>query len=120
MLNKHNRGISVLEYTMLIIIILGVLFVMQFYIARAFHGRWKATGESFGFGRQYESGKTVDCVYSQLNVDFGAWYNNDCYRQAVSGCAPGDIPCEDNAKLSCKTGQCCEANDEPAGHSNCD
>jgi len=116
---RNRRAVSIIEYAMLVLIILGVLFVMQFYVSRAFSGKWKSTGDSFGFGRQHSSTKTASCAYAQTSATYGVWYDENCYQQAVTGCSPGDLTCETNARLGCARAYCCEANDEPAGHSNC-
>ena len=114
-----TKGFSIIEYCILIIIILSSLLVMQDLIKRAFNGHWKAAGESFGFGRQYSPSKTVECAYSQINADYGAWYDNNCYQGQITHCQTGNLVCEDVAKKSCCQNYCCEDNQEPSGHSNC-
>ncbi len=55
---RHKQGKSVVEYMGLILVVAGAFLVLQFYISRAFHGRWKKTGESYAFGRQWDRTKT--------------------------------------------------------------
>ena len=117
-----------IEYAVLIMIILGSLFVFKAQILRAFHGRWKATGDNFGMGRQYDPKKTNECIYAQINSDYGLWYDNICYYQTVRSpvdqgglaCAPGNFTCENDARIKCCQDFCCEYDDEQAGHSNCE
>lgn len=101
-----KRGASMVEYMMLFVIVLGALYVFQTYISRAMNGRWKTTGDSFGMGRQYQSGRTTDCSYVQIDADHGVWVDMACYQQAVTSCKPGDIPCEDAKKSKCHKDYC--------------
>src|SRR4051812_26109401 len=45
---RRNKGQTVIEYTVLIVIILAVFIAMQQYIKRGFQGRMKATVDDFG------------------------------------------------------------------------
>ncbi|MDP2940623.1 MAG: hypothetical protein Q8O13_11240 [Candidatus Omnitrophota bacterium] len=58
---KKNKASFAIEYCMLIIILVAALLLMQYYIIRAFAGRWRTTGDVFGFGKQYEPDVTVVC-----------------------------------------------------------
>jgi hypothetical protein len=49
---RNRRGQTILEYTVVMIIILGVLIAMKDYIKRGFQGRWKSATD--GFGDQYD------------------------------------------------------------------
>ena len=45
----HNRkGQTILEYTVILIIMLGVLIAMKDYIKRGIQGRWKSATDNFG------------------------------------------------------------------------
>jgi Flp pilus assembly pilin Flp len=49
----HNRrGQSILEYTVIVIIILGVMIAMKDYVKRGIQGRWKSATDDFG--EQYD------------------------------------------------------------------
>lgn len=43
-----GKGQSILEFTILLIIVIGVFIAMQFYVKRGFQGRWKASLDDFG------------------------------------------------------------------------
>jgi hypothetical protein len=119
---KNNRALAFLEYVMLIIIVLSGLAIMKTYVFRSMNGNWKEAGDSLAFGRQYQSGKTTACAFSQINAEYGYWYDETCYYQAVSLCKPEDIECENKAKKTCgeaSKSYCCENNKEEKGHSNC-
>jgi Flp pilus assembly pilin Flp len=45
---QSRKGQTILEYTVIIIIILGVMITMKNYIKRGVQGRWKATTDDFG------------------------------------------------------------------------
>jgi len=46
MLNR--RGQTILEYTVILIIILGVMIAMKDYVKRGVQGRWKSASDDFG------------------------------------------------------------------------
>jgi len=48
----RKKGMSVVEYSLLIAIVIGGLLAMQIFIKRAVSGHWKEAGDVFGFGRQ--------------------------------------------------------------------
>lgn len=54
MIRKRN-GQSIVEFTVLIIIIVSALFAMSTYIKRGFQGRWKQSVDDFG--DQYDPSK---------------------------------------------------------------
>ena len=47
-LMRNRKGQTILEYTVIFIIILGVLIAMKDYIKRGVQGRWKSATDSFG------------------------------------------------------------------------
>jgi Flp pilus assembly pilin Flp len=50
MLNR--KGQTILEYTVILIVILGVLITMRQYVKRGIQGRWKSATDDFG--EQYD------------------------------------------------------------------
>lgn len=45
----HKRkGQTILEYTVILIIILGVVIAMKDYVKRGIQGRWKSAADNFG------------------------------------------------------------------------
>jgi len=55
-MRRLNHGTSTLEYAILIAITAAALIAMSGYVKKAISGKWRSVGDSFGFGRQYESG----------------------------------------------------------------
>ena len=55
----NQKAQSVIEYTAILVVIMLAIFFMQHYIQRGIQGRWKSTGDSFGFERQFDLNKTV-------------------------------------------------------------
>jgi Flp pilus assembly pilin Flp len=47
------KGVSVLEYTILIAVILAAMLAMSIYLKRAITGKWKDSADAIGYGRQY-------------------------------------------------------------------
>jgi Flp pilus assembly pilin Flp len=53
-----KKGTAILEYGLLIAIVIAALIAIQFYFKRAINGNWKAAGDVFGSGRQYDPAVT--------------------------------------------------------------
>jgi Flp pilus assembly pilin Flp len=49
-----KKGLSIIEYTVLIIAVIGALLAMQAYVRKAICGRWRQGADAIGFGLQYE------------------------------------------------------------------
>jgi len=50
----QRRGIFAIEYAALIAIVVAVLLGMSVYLKRSLSGKWRAVGDVFGYGKQYE------------------------------------------------------------------
>ncbi len=105
-----------IEYAMLIMIILSALLVMSGPIKRAFFGRWKTSGDSIAFGRQYDPKKTDSCVHYQGTAGtMDIWYDDRCFDAHRPQClaAVGDlaiVACEEAIMMgTCKTVYCDDA-----------
>ncbi len=68
----YRRAASALEYMLLLSFIMATFVVFRIYILRALSGKWKTSGDTFGFGRQYdprpfgkagEKGGTLECYF---------------------------------------------------------
>ena len=55
---SKQKGMSVVEYSLLIALVVAMLLAMKDYLHRAVSGRWRQAGDVFGFGRQYQPGVT--------------------------------------------------------------
>lgn len=61
----HKKGQSVLEFSVLIVIVVGAFIAMQFYVKRGIQGRWKTSIDDFG--DQYDPRFTnSNVVYKML------------------------------------------------------
>ncbi len=49
-----TKGLTIIEYAILITVIVGALLAMQAYVGKAICGRWRQAADSIGFGMQYE------------------------------------------------------------------
>jgi len=62
-MRRNRRGQSVLEFTVLMVIVIGAFIAMQLYVKRGIQGRWKSSIDDFG--EQYDPRLTnSDVVYS--------------------------------------------------------
>lgn len=55
-----RRGQSILEYSILLIIIIAAFITMQIYIKRGFQGRWKSSVDDLG--DQYDPNKSNSVI----------------------------------------------------------
>ena len=61
----RKQGQSLMEYSILIIILLGVFLAMNTYVKRGIQGRWKASVD--GMGDQYDQ-RTVNSVVNYTTI----------------------------------------------------
>jgi hypothetical protein len=103
----NKKAFSIIEYTILIVIIIGAFLVLRGYVQRGIYGMWGQAGQGFGFGRQYDPQKTIECAYDEQS---NRWYDRNCFEQGVGAltppCASGDTACEAPAISSCVVGSC--------------
>lgn len=52
---EKKRATSMIEYGMVIALVSAALFAIGIYYKRAVCGRWRQAGDTFGYGRQYNS-----------------------------------------------------------------
>jgi Flp pilus assembly pilin Flp len=50
---REKNSISVVEYTVFILVIILALIGMSKYLRRAISGKWKTSIDTYGWGRQY-------------------------------------------------------------------
>ena len=74
---RNHKGQTILEYTVIVIIILGVMIAMKDYIKRGIQGRWKSATDDFG--EQYDpQAVNSNIVYAtQINSDSIVSVTND-------------------------------------------
>jgi hypothetical protein len=53
-LKRWSKGMTILEYSLLIAALLAALMGMQLYLRRAVSSKWREAADTFGMGRQYE------------------------------------------------------------------
>jgi len=64
---RNCRGQTILEYTVIVIIILGVMIAMKDYIKRGIQGRWKTSADDFG--EQYDPQTVNSNILYQTQVN---------------------------------------------------
>ena len=74
---RNRKGQTILEYTVIMIIILGVVIAMRDYIKRGIQGRWKAATDDFG--QQY------DPQYVNSNIMYATQVNSQSVVAVVNG-----------------------------------
>jgi len=78
---RNRRGQTILEYTVIFIILLGVMIAMKDYIKRGIQGRWKSASD--GFGDQY------DPQYINSNITFSTQANAESIVDVQNGSDAG-------------------------------
>ena len=108
LLNK--KAISIIEYSVLFIIIISAFLVMRNNIQRKFNGKWEESGKTFAYGRQYDPQRSIDCSFDDQSMQ---WYDRNCYVYYVKirGCN-GDKNCEEGVITAnlCPASSCNELN----------
>lgn len=100
---RLQQGFSTIEYLIVLTIIVGTMFVFKDYIVRGISGRWKSTGDQFGYGRQFHPTDTVECNF---DYEFGqGWYDVTCFENKK--CAYGNKACEKVAIGLCNSTSYC-------------
>lgn len=107
---SNKRASAVIEYMALVVFILAAFMVFQQYILRGFSGRWKAVGDTFSHGRQYDpraygvqgaGGGTLECFHDRNS---GRWVSTRCFEQ---NCSSTGKPCHNLLDLSVAACQTC-------------
>jgi Flp pilus assembly pilin Flp len=103
----NKKGFSVVEYAVLFVIIITAFLVMRNYIQRGIYGTWAKAGQTFAFGRQYDSQKSVECSFDEQSK---LWYDQNCYESTYNQTCPvGGNVCSESVISSCQTSTCSSA-----------
>ncbi|MDE1921239.1 MAG: hypothetical protein KGJ09_05465 [Candidatus Omnitrophica bacterium] len=83
---RNIRGQTILEYTVIMIIILGVLVAMKDYVKRGIQGRWKSSSDEIGgqydpqwvnsnilYATQSNATSIVQVAPGSYNSAYGEW-----------------------------------------------
>jgi Flp pilus assembly pilin Flp len=82
----HNRkGQTILEYTVILIVLMGVMIAMKDYIKRGLQGRWKSATDDFGDQYDPTSVKSNILYSTQANADSIVTVSNNVPLQDGSG-----------------------------------
>ena len=93
---RNRRGQTILEYTVILIIIIGVMIAMKDYVKRGVQGRWKSATDDFG--EQY------DPTSVNSNIVYATQVNSDSIVAVVQG--------SDNSSSSTEQGQWTSRSDQ--------
>jgi len=52
---RNSRGVSTIEYSLIVAVVVTALLGMHIYVKRAVSGRMRQAADTFGYGRQYGS-----------------------------------------------------------------
>jgi hypothetical protein len=89
---RSRKAISSIEVVTVVILVLAAFLSFGGYLQRAMAGRWRATGDAYGQGRQYdprgfgaigENGGTMDCYFDQIT---NTWIDESLYRSNNCDC----------------------------------
>ena len=104
----NKKAVSVIEYSLLFIIIIGAFLVMRSSIQRGLYGTWAKAGQSFAFGRQFDSEKTIECSFDATS---SRWYDRNCYKAYITNAVcNGSQDCQEAAITSCASSSCNQLN----------
>jgi hypothetical protein len=81
-MSRLKRGQSILEFTILLVIVIGAFIAMQLYMKRGIQGRWKSAIDDFGDQYHprltngnivYRTTATSTTQIQTIKVPTGAW-----------------------------------------------
>jgi len=121
---QGKKAASTLEFAALVVFVISALLVFQRYIYRGMAGSWKAAGDAFGHGRQYdprnfgengELGGTLELFFDYTHCKPGYrppchdpdhrinnWIDRRCIEVKHCDCTLSvDDPAYDSACLQC-------------------
>jgi hypothetical protein len=113
---KKNRAgkkaYAFIEYLAMILVIIVALTLFRFYIQHGFQGQMMRSGETFGFGRQFDHSDTLVCKYDDKNNGAIGWYSEACYKHELAKVVASGVcstlaerrVCEDLVKMGCGIG----------------
>lgn len=64
---EMRRGLLAIEYAVFIAIFIAAILGIAIYMKRAISGKWRESADTFGYGRQYEAGKTTATPYADYD-----------------------------------------------------
>ncbi len=66
---RNRRGQTILEYTLIVVIILGVMIAMKDYVKRGIQGRWKSATDDFGDQYDPQSVNSITNYATQVQAN---------------------------------------------------
>ena len=101
-----KNAFAVIEYVVLFVIIIGAFLIMRNNIQHGVNGLWGQAGQSFAFGRQFDSQKTIECSF---DAQSSVWYDYNCFqiKMGQHACNGGDTVCEEGIISSCNASSYC-------------
>ena len=87
---RWRKGQTLLEYTVIVIIMMGVMLAMKDYVKRGIQGRWKSATDDLGdqydptwvnsnidYSMQVNAISTVTVLNQTVNGQMGQWTNRE-------------------------------------------
>ena len=102
----NKKGLAVAEYIILFVIILSAFLMMRHYLQNGIYSSWGKAGQTFGFGRQFDPQKTVECSFDEVS---NLWYDRNCFDSLTNQqCSIGDRVCQEAiiTNGSCSASSC--------------
>jgi Flp pilus assembly pilin Flp len=76
MRETSGRGFSIVEYTVLLLVIASAFAISWQYVQNGIQGQFRRAGSGFAFSRQHEPQRTRDCIWDDRLV---LWYSEKCF-----------------------------------------
>jgi hypothetical protein len=106
----NKKAVSIIEFSLLFIIVIGAFLIMKGYIQRGIYGKWQEAGKTMAFGRQYDPQKTIECSFDDQS---NQWYDRNCFNFYTNNRACGtDADCQESIINStiCSASSCTQLN----------
>lgn len=100
-----NKGVAIVEYIVVILVIIAAMLAFRGYVQRAYQGSIARSGETFAYGRQFDPKDTIACAFDDKQ---NIWYAQACYNHnyAKANCRISADPgaCRNTAIKDCTLG----------------
>ena len=106
----NAKGVSILEYIILCLIVISAFLIMKDYIQRGFYSKWAQSGQAYANGRQWDSQRSIDCAFDPQSK---TWYDYNCFQYyATSQSCNGDPVCTEGiiTGAACQASSCSSLN----------
>lgn len=85
---NSRRGVSHMEYLVLLAAVLGAFYIGGRAIQGGIQGQYRRSGDTWAYLRQHDPQRTRDCIW---DAKIQTWYSEKCYYYYLDGYSNPDV-----------------------------